>query len=475
MSKQKICKYIATICLLANSVLSPQQLSAQLRPTGSNMPTQWSVTTGIANATPQISPTWWDQFNDTTLTSLITLGLKNNYNISMAMRRTVIARNTMQQLKGNYLPTIDLSAGWTKAKQSGTTTVTPHHSDVSSYFTAGLTASWQVDLFARISTQIKAKRNAFMASRADFEGTMVSICAQIASAYIQLRVYQAQHLLALNHTQSQKKIVDIAIARFETSLASKLDVAQAFETYYSTSARIPQLTNSIHGSINTLSLLTGIDTTTLAKTVSTPTPLPNYQYLVSTGVPADLLRRRPDIVEAERQLAEYAAEIGIAKKDFLPMLTVNGSFGLSAHNLHEFSSHDALTYSIAPTFSWTIFDNLSRKYALANARENFQIGYDNYNLVLQTAITETDSAIAAYFYALQYVDALNSVITQVHEELQLSIDRYKSSLCPMSDVVTAQLNALTAENNLIAAKGDALSALITLYEALGGGFDASDL
>lgn len=314
-----------------------------------------------------------------------------------------------------------------------------------------------------------------MASKAEYAGTMVSLCAQIASTYIKLRMLQEQLAVANRHSENQMKIVDIAKARFETTLASKLDVAQALEVYYSTTASIPMLENSIHTTINALAVLTGIPFTEIDATLSVPATLPEYLQLINTGVPTNLLRRRPDIARAEMELAAYAAEIGIAKKDFLPTLTIEGSIGTSAHRIDGMFGKQTLTYSVAPALSWTIFDGLNRRYELANARETMMVGIDNYNLTILNAVQETDNAISTYYSNIHYVDAIGKVIEQTDEELRLAVDRYKNSLSPMSDVVTAQLHSLAAENELITAKGGALSALISLYEALGGGFDINSI
>lgn len=304
---------------------------------------------------------------------------------------------------------------------------------------------------------------------------MLSVNAQIASAYMKLRMLQQQLDVANRHAENQMKIVNIAKARFETTLASKLDVAQAYEVYYSTTASVPMLENSILTVINSLAVLTGIPITEAQKILGEKSEMPEYIQMVNAGISIELLRRRPDIVQAEMELAQYAAEIGIAKKDFLPTLSINGSIGSSAHRMGDLMKSETFTYSVAPTLSWTIFDGLTRKYNLANARETMAIGIDNYNLTVSNAVQEVDNALATYYSSLRYVDAVQKVVEQNKEELALAIDRYRNSLSPMSDVVTAQLNSLAAENQIIEAKGSALSALINLYKALCGGIDINNI
>lgn len=471
---QRIYRIIITWGISACSVYAAcgEESTRYLR---DSIPERWSYQPEFAMEIPEPGNGWWKCFADPTLDSLMTLGIENNYNIAMAVRRSEIARNNMRSAQGGWMPSFGLDAGWTKARSSGKI-IHPYSNGITqSYFSAGLSASWEIDIFGKVASKVKAEKVAWKASRAEYAGVMLSVNAQIATAYMKLRMLQQQLCVANRHAENQMKIVNIAKARFETTLASKLDVAQAYEVYYSTTASVPMLENSIHTVINSLAVLTGIPITEAQKILGEKSEMPEYIQMVNAGIPIELLRRRPDIVQAEMELAQYAAEIGIAKKDFLPTLSINGSIGSSTHRLGDLMKSETFTYSVAPTLSWTIFDGLARKYNLANARETMAIGIDNYNLTVSNAVQEADNALATYYSSLRYVDAVQKVVEQNKEELALAIDRYKNSLSPMSDVVTAQLNSLAAENQIIEAKGTALSALISLYEALGGSFDIDNI
>lgn len=469
--------YFATalMCGLAASAASPENAGSDPYHLKDSLPERWTYTPQQTQEIPSSDDGWWRTFGDATLDSLVDLAVANNYNLAITLHRTQMARNTMMQARGGWMPTVGLSAGWTKERQSGAMTSPTMPATVSSGFNAGLSAQWEIDIFGKIASGVKAKKGAYNASRAEYAGAMVSLCAQVATTYLQLRTLQAQLAVAEIHLESQKKTVNIARTRFETSLASKLDVAQAEETYYNTLASIPKMQYSIHAAINAIETLTGTLSDRLRGTLTTPTPLPDCRRMISAGIPADLLRRRPDIAQAEFELAEYAAEIGVAKKDFLPTLTLEGTVGTAAHDIKNLFTNRSFTYSIAPTLSWTIFDGLSRKYTLANAREQMQAGIDNYNYVVATAFEETDNAIAGYHFSIIYLDNLDKVLEANSEALELAIDRYKNSLSPMLDVVTAQINALAAEQEKISAQGQALASLVNLYEALGGGFDISSI
>lgn len=189
---------------------------------------------------------------------------------------------------------------------------------------------------------------------------------------------------------------------------------------------------------------------------------------VSTGMPMNLLRRRPDIAQAEAQLAVYAARTGIARKDFLPTLSLEGSIGFSSPEAGQLFEGRSLSYSIGPTLSWTIFEGLGRKYALESAKEQMQAGIDNYNLTVMTAVEEVNNAMSAYSAALRTVDKQLSVLDDSHEAFNLSIDLYKQGLTPFTNVENAQISWLNCANSLVTSQGNALVSLINLYKALGG-------
>lgn len=432
------------------------------------MPERWEYQAQFTDTEPS-GCEWWKNFNDPMLDSIIAVGLHNNYDVAMAARRIDMAANTMRSARAGFMPSVGLSASWSKARTSGMTGSEAGKAAGVSYFDMGLNMSWQVDLFGRIASQVKSKKALYNVSKADYDGAMLSVAASIASNYIQLRVWQAELLVANEHSARQQKVVAITEARFECELASKLDVTQARGVYYSTLASVPVLENSIHTAINSLAILIGVYPEDIYEQLAKPTPLPDYHQLIPAGVPADLLRRRPDIVAAEQEVASYAEALGVAKKDFLPTLTINGSIGTSAHRADDLFTKESFGYSIVPTLSWTLFDGLQRKYNVAIARDQLESSIDSYNLAVMTAVEDVDNAMSSYRASLLHIDALQRVIEQSDESLRLSIDLYKNSLTQFSNVVDAQMSVLENQNSLIVACGQALSNIVSFYEAIGGG------
>lgn len=446
------------------------EAAGQLPQPADSLPQRWAYTEHF-NQTVPTEDRWWRSFNDPTLDTLMAMGVENNYNVLMAARRMEIARQTLNRVRSQYFPTITFDGGWTKSRTSGAM-ISPHaDASTESYFSLGLNMNWQIDVFGKIASQAKAKKSMWQASRAQYAATMVTLCGNIASAYFQLRTYQAREAVAVEHIASQERIVKITEARKECGLAQGLDVAQARTVLYSTKASLPLLDTSIRSAINLLSVLTAVPANELYGMLGTARPMPDYIQLVRTGVPMDLLRRRPDIVAAEHELASYAADLGVAKKDFLPTLSLNGSIGTAAHNAGDLFRSNSFTYTIAPTLTWTLFSGLSRSYALNEARENMQIGIDNYNLMVMTALKEVDDAMTSYTNTFRQINLLKDVVDESTRELELSVDLYKSGLSGFTNVADAQLTLLSYADNLVAARGNALQALVNIYEALGGGWE----
>ncbi len=462
------------LVVAAVAALSPASLSAQtpLREApapADSIPERWTYSEHF-NAPAPTDDAWWHNFDDSLLDSLIARGLAYNYDAAMALKRIDVARNEVGLARAGYYPTVGVSAGWVKTRTSGATYSTPTKAVGLDYWQLGASMSWEVDLFGKVRSQVEAKKADVRLSAADYAGVQLSVASEIATYYITLRTYQAQLEVANQHIASQQKIVTMTEARHEAGLASSLDVAQAKMVLYSTQASIPQLQASIKTTVNALCVLVGEypDQTTLG--LLTPRPLPNQFHLVGIGVPMDLLRRRPDIIAAECQLAADAASIGVAKKDFLPTLTLEGSIGTSAHKFGDLFTDDSFTYTIAPTLSWTVFSGLSRKYALHEAKNAMAIDVDSYNLTVRTAVEEVDNAIITYGGTLQNISLLEQTVDEARRSLELSVDLYKNSLESFTTVVNSQMNLLTYQNSLVAAQGNALQSLITLYKALGGGW-----
>ncbi|MDE6269387.1 MAG: TolC family protein, partial [Muribaculaceae bacterium] len=248
---------------------------------------------------------WWRLFGDSTLDSLLQLAQNNNYNLEIAARRLDQANQAVRSASAAYYPTVGATAGWQR-EHAGTTT---------GGYSLGLRASWEIDVFGKTYSRVKSQRFSRDASAAQYAQTMLTMCASLATAYFDLRTAQAQLQVAEAHTQGQDTIVSKTVARFEAGLTSKLDVTQARTVLYSTQASIPALRTQIEGDKQAIAILCGIYADEIAPMLQHNEGIqPDYRRIVGIGVPAELLRRRPDVVAAEADVSAAAASLGVARK-----------------------------------------------------------------------------------------------------------------------------------------------------------------
>lgn len=432
-----------------------------------SVPESWSYVTDHV-ATSPADDSWWETFGDPVLSALIKRGEERSFTISETLHRIEMARLNWETARAAYFPTVGVSAGWTKAQSSGMTGPVAGTAIGADYFSLGLNFAWEIDLFGKVRDQSRAAKASFDSQRAQYTGAMISLSSNIATAYFNYRLAQLRVDVAQAQIASQQRITKITEARHEAGLASKLDVAQSLTVLYSTQASLPSLINMRVAALNNIALLVGCYPDEIKGELEPLRDLPIAFQTVSLGVPADLLRRRPDVLQAEYQLAGYAAQLGVAKKDFLPTLSLQGSVGTSAHRAGDLFSKESLAYSISPQLSWTIFEGMARNRRLASAKEQMQAGIDNYNMVVMNAVLETENALAAYDASLHQISLYRKVLNESREVFDLAVDRYKKGLAAFTDVMDAQINTLNYENTLLQTRAAALISLIKLYTAVAG-------
>lgn len=460
-------KTLSSLLLLFSAIVVSAQNSTALI---DSLPASWEWTPVYSQPTPE-TDRWWENFNDPILTSLIREGLNNSYDVRIAYRRIKVAAQVQRQTRAGYSPDLSIAAGWNRVNEPGAISNPAEHvhSSVNDYFSLGLQMNWEIDVFGRVAQQLKADKAASRISMADYNSAQISLASNIATAYFQLRAAQANLDIADSNIKDQEKLLDIAITRHEVGLSPAVDVVQARLIVATTRAELPTLKNSVNTAINELSILTGVYPDKLTYLL-TPAPLPEAPAAIAVAAPAELLRRRPDIISAEQTLAKQAAEVGVAKKDFLPVLSLSASVATEAHNFKNLFSSNSLAYSIAPQLSWTIFDGLARNARVAEARLNMDDAIDSYNLAILTAVQEVNNALDYYHASCDKTALLGQALKYSKRELELETDRYTQGLNAYSDVVTAFSDVLNAETSLLEARAQLLASLVSLYSAMGGGW-----
>lgn len=448
--------------LFLSSVAFPQATNRYL---DKPLPQEWEEDAQIFQQVLPVDDQWWKAFQDPVLDSLISVAVKQNYSILTAIDRINMAKANLRMERGNFFPTIGLNAGWTRQQSSGNTSELPQSTQ--HYYDASLNMSWELDLFGSIRNRVKAQKENFAASKEEYTGTMVSLCAQVASAYINLRELQQELAVIQKNCASQEAVLKITEVRYNTGLVSKLDVAQAKSVFFSTKASIPQIESGINQYITTLAILLGTYPQEIRPTLESPGILPDYMEPIGVGLPADLLLRRPDIRSAERSVNAQAALVGASKSDWLPQIFLKGSLGYAAKDLKDLTHHKSMTYEIAPALSWTLFKGTQLVNATKLAKAQLDEAINQFNQTVLTAVQETDNAMNAYRNSIKQIVALREVCNQGQETLTLSLELYKQGLTPFQNVLDAQRSLLSYENQLVQARGYSLLQLIAMYQALG--------
>lgn len=454
------------LLLFLSSVASAQTANRYL---DTPLPQSWEEGGEAFQQLLPVDDQWWKYFEDSTLDSLISTAVDRNFSVLTAIDRMNMAKANLRMERSGFFPTLGINAGWTRQQTSGTTSELPQSTQ--QYYDASVNMSWELDVFGSIRQRVKAQKETFAASKEEYTAVMVSLSAQVASAYINLRELQQELQVVEKNCTSQEAVLKITEVRFNTGLVSKLDVAQAKSVYYSTKASIPQLESGINQYITTLAVLLGTYPQDVRPTLERISKLPDYMQPVGIGLPADLLMRRPDIRSAERQVNAQAALLGASKSDWLPQVFLKGSVGYASRNLKDLTKHNSFTYEIAPALSWTIFSGGKLINATKLARAQLDESINQFNQTVLTAVQETDNAMNSYRNSIKEIVALREVCNQGQETLTLSLDLYKQGLSPFQNVLDAQRSLLSYENQLVQAQGNSLLQLIALYQALGGGWN----
>lgn len=433
------------------------------------LPDSWNEGKVFNQALP-VDDTWWRNFNDPVLDSLISVACNSNYSVFAAMENIKKARAAWRVAQSNLMPQFNLGIGWQRAKTSGNIASTMYNEAWEGEFSTAVSMQWQADVFGTIYMRSKAQKKLFMATEEEYNAVMVSLVANVATTYFSLRQSLAEMWVLRENVASQREILNITVARYDCGLASKLDVAQARSVYQSTLAQIPAKQATIDNYRNSLAVLLGTLPENFSGWLQEGYELPTYIAPIGTGIPAELLLRRPDLRAAERQVEANAALLGATRRDWFPQLLIGGSIGFSSDEMKTLFRSRSFTWEIAPSIKWNIFGGNDRMNATREARATLDGSIFSFNEKMLTALQEVESAMSGYRNSITQIAALREAVNQNEETLALSLELYKQGLTPFQNVLDAQRSLLTYQNYLVQAQGGSLIYLVQLYEALGGGW-----
>jgi multidrug efflux system outer membrane protein len=415
---------------------------------------------------------FWKAFNDEQLNDLIEQALAANHDIRIATARLREARALRGQTRLDLAPTVQGSAGYTKARASDRQ-LAPAPVDADreqDFYDSGFDAFWELDFFGRVRRQVEASSAALQSAEASVYATQVSVTAEVARNYFELRGAQEQLAVAHRNADNQAETVRITQARLDAGRGTQLDASRAQAQLSATLATIPDLEAAVTRSMLRLGVLTGQAPEALLSQLSTPKALPALPVAHDIGTPEQLLRRRPDIRVAERDLAAATAEIGVAVGDLFPRVTFLGHWGFDAVNSGDLGNTGSETYSFGPSISWAAFDLGRVRQRIKQREAATDRALAKYQQTVLQALEETDASLTAYSKALVKQQHLQASATASLEAAKLARARYESGVADFLAVLDAERSALAAEDQLARSETQTATALLATYKALGGGF-----
>ncbi len=420
---------------------------------------------------------WWRGYEDEELNKLIDLVLKGNLNIKIATARLLEARSLRTGTTLELFPIIDSEGSYTRqrfSRQTGFGFGTAGAEREFNLFDAGFDASWELDFFGRVRRSIEAESAEVEAALASRRDIIVSLLAETARNYFELRGTQNQLEVARRNAKNQQETFDLTNALLKGGRGTDLDTSRANAQLKSTLATIPPLEAQVKSTVHRLSVLAGKQPDVLYNELLEPKPLPDLPEFVSVGNPTELLRRRQDIRFAERSLAAATARIGVAVADLFPRVTLFGSLGLSADTFTGLGDNGADRFAIGPSITWAAFD-LGRVKARIDASDaRAQAALSEYELTVLTALEETENSLIDFAKELERRDYLKEAADSSEKAVELSRLRYKFGVSDFLTVLDAERRLLEAQDELARSETRTATALVAVYKALGGGWEIGE-
>jgi NodT family efflux transporter outer membrane factor (OMF) lipoprotein len=458
----------------------PEKFSAATEP----VTTQPASTQPATQAAEIDLRRWWDTFDDPKLNDLIARGLASNLDVKLAQARVLEARSQLEFNIANLFPMVTGSASYTRSQASknavsfngpGTAAAASGFSfGRTNLYQAGFDAGWEIDVFGGTRRAIEAAQDTLEAQVEARRNTLVTLLSEVARNYITLRGLQHQLAVVQNNVAAQQDTLNLTRSKFEAGIATDLDVAQIEALVSSTQSQIPSLQTQIEQSIHRLAVLLDEPTERLERELSPPGPLPSGPPEIPAGLPSELVRRRPDVRQAERQLAAATANIGVAVADLFPKFNLTGSLGLESLSLKTFANASSEFWSFSPAVSWKIFSagQVQANIRVQDARQ--QQAFIQYRQAVIQSLSDVEDALVAYNKEQARLLSLQRSVESNRRAVSLARQLNTAGVVDFLNVLTSEQSLYQAEDQLAQSQQTVSTDLVALYKALGGGWELTD-
>ncbi len=463
-----------SVCLGALTLISGCMVGPNYHPPKDQPPPAWAgLTNSVAAADTRLTNgavelvRWWNQFQDPELTVLVTEALQTNLDVQLAEAQVREARANFGRDAGGLLPSVTASGS---AIRSGPVN-NPHEGNHVNSLSAGLGAVWNLDFFGATRRQLEADAAALQAACENLHGEEVAVSSSVALDYIQIRGAQEQIAIARTNLETERHTAEVTRLKAEAGFDSKLDQANADAQVASTASSIPPLETSIQQNIFSLSILLGRPPADLLEDLSKPGPIPVTPPEVPVGLPSDLLRRRPDIRQAEANLHQAAAEVGVATAEFFPQFSLTGNISYQNSLARDLFAGGSGSLLAGPQVNWPIFQGGSTISTLRYQKAARDAAYISYQKTVLAALSDVESYLVAFAKEWDHRKALNDSVVFNRRALTLSQQLYQAGTTEFLTVLDAERSLLGSETALAQSRQAITSDLVNIYRALGGGWE----
>ncbi len=413
---------------------------------------------------------WWEGFNDATLDTLIKDARKENFDINAAIANFQASRAGLKSTKFDRFPTVDANGSFTR-QRLGQNIFASGINPTFSQYNSSFDAFWEIDLFGRVKNRIKGAKGAEQASLAEMQNIYLSVFAEVARNYMELRGIQNQLTIAKENLSSQQETFELTNRLAKAGTSNSLDVSRAKAQLETTRATIPPLRAAINAIINRLSVLTGKLPGVLEENLMKEQSLPSLPESILVGDGIELIKRRPDIFKVESELVQQIARYNISVAELYPKITFGGTIGFSAIDFNSFGKNESFTWGIAPSINWAAF-NLGRVKKNIDQQDAFTIALINqYEKTVLLALEEIKTAMGNYTHELERQQMLIDAAEASKQAAKFARQRYEAGLDDFLDYLNAEQTLLTAQNQLAISETLSATNLIAIYKALGGGWE----
>jgi len=467
MKPRQVFAFILTALVAGGCAVGPDY-----HPPKTAAPANWSeAQRGGTTNTPVPPAAWWKTFNDPELDSLIDRAVKTNYDLRVAEAQLLQARALRAGAAWNLGPTITGVAGYTDARRAPnaqTFTVNKLHTDL---YDAHFDASWEIDVFGGLRRELEQAKATYTAFEENQRDVLVSVLAEVARDYVDVRGFQQRLAIAHKNIVAQQEALDITRARYNAGLTSELDVKQAEALLATTQSQIPSFETSLKQAIHALSVLLGQPPGALLDELAADGPIPPTPPLVPVGLPSDLVRRRPDVRGAERQLAAANANIGVQTAELFPKFSLLGTGGFQSLSAGEWFVPNGRYWAAGPTVTWRLLDfgRIHAQIQAADAQTKQALAI--YEKIVLTAFQDVEDSLVAYANEQVRYRSLAEAVVADRRAVELANELYTKGLGDFLNVIDAERSLFIVEDQMVDSQRLVTDNLVTLYKALGGGWE----